>query len=345
MQRPTHPVLILLFLIGATVLVGPSAGKGQLASEMNLHRVTDDGAQLGGGQVHGDKLVITGLEPHPVPSSISFQGLLTDDVGEPVHEQTVRIEVALYDAASSGSRVWPEDGSESHIVEVINGVFEIAIGEFAPLEPSHLAARRWVGISVNGEPELAPRIELTAAPYAIRAGVADMALALPPGRGVVRSINNLTGLVSLTAGDNVAIMTDETTNAITISTDTGSVGAWTLSSGLFGLPAEAQSVDWMVINNSTTPQVITVTVFKLGVGPKVPVVPGPLTLTVNAGESTHNANHVGFGEPFEPGFYYEVVIERADPNVLPSVHVWEDHGNTVIPGTLIPPGSWVPLQL
>jgi hypothetical protein len=117
-----------------------------------------------------------------------------------------------------------------------------------------------------------------------------------------------------------------------------------LSSGLFGLPADAASVDWMVVNNSATAQTFTVTVFRAGVGPKTVVAPGALVVTVDPGATTHNANSVGFSAPFVPGFYYEVVLEATDPNVLPSVHVWQDDVNTVIPGTLIPPGNWVRLQ-
>lgn len=118
----------------------------------------------------------------------------------------------------------------------------------------------------------------------------------------------------------------------------------TLSSGLFGLPANAASVDWMVVNDSTVDQTITVTVYRSGLGGKVVVPPGAITTTIAPWGITHNANSVGYYKPFKPGFYYEVIIERNHPNVLPSVHVWQDHGNTVIPGTLIPPGCWVKLQ-
>jgi hypothetical protein len=114
-----------------------------------------------------------------------------------------------------------------------------------------------------------------------------------------------------------------------------------LTSGLFGLPANAQSVDWMVLNDSPIAQTIRVTVFKVGVGAKAPVVPGTLTLALAPNAATHNANNVGLGKPFVPGFYYEVVVEVDDHRVLPSVHVWQDHGNTVIPGTLISPGTFV----
>ena len=122
-------------------------------------------------------------------------------------------------------------------------------------------------------------------------------------------------------------------------------GPATLSSGLFGLPDNAQSVDWMAVNNSTSPQTITVTVYRHGIGiPRAAVPPGPLTLTLAPTETTHNANSVGPGEPFQVGFNYEVQMQTASPNVLPSVHVWPSHFNDPIPGTLIPPGSWVRLQ-
>jgi len=113
----------------------------------------------------------------------------------------------------------------------------------------------------------------------------------------------------------------------------------TLSSGLFSLPANAVSVDWAVVNDSPSPQTVRVTVYKIGigVGPKSPVAPGSLTVTVSPNEATHNANSVGATKPFVPGFYYEVVVEASDPNVLPTVHIWQDLGNTVIPGTRIGP--------
>lgn len=122
-------------------------------------------------------------------------------------------------------------------------------------------------------------------------------------------------------------------------------GPFRLSSGLFGIPATAQSVDWMVVNNAPTAQTVTVTVYRHGIAiPRAVVPPGALSFTLAPTETTHNANSVGFGLPFEVGFYYEVEVQAAHPNVLPSVHVWPSHFNEPIPGTLIPPGSWVKLQ-
>jgi len=117
---------------------------------------------------------------------------------------------------------------------------------------------------------------------------------------------------------------------------------FTLSSGLFGLPHGAASVDWAVVNDSGHSQDFRITVFKGGVGvAKTPVPPGPLDQTCAAGFVIHNANSIGPGSPFVPGFYYEVVIECNDRKILPTVTVWQDHSNTIIAGTTIGPASFV----
>jgi hypothetical protein len=88
-----------------------------------------------------------------------------------------------------------------------------------------------------------------------------------------------------------------------------------------------------------------VTVYRHPIGlPRVEVVPGPIALTLAPTDATHNANSVGSGQPFEPGFYYEVIVELDSLRVLPLVQVWQDAAGTVIPGTAIPAGSWVKLR-
>lgn len=115
----------------------------------------------------------------------------------------------------------------------------------------------------------------------------------------------------------------------------------TMSSGLFGLPNNAQSVDWAVVNNSAVSRTVRVTVYRHGIGiPRAEVVPGPLTFTLAPNETRHNANMVGPGQPFEQGFYYEVQLEANSRRVHPLAQVWENF-NGVIGGTAIPAGSWV----
>ena len=71
--------------------------------------------------------------------------------------------------------------------------------------------------------------------------------------------------------------------------------------------------------------------------------PGSLTMTVEPFESSHNANSVGYEEPFRPGFYYEIIVETNTRRLLPSVQIWSNHGNAAIPGTLIGLGHFVDL--
>jgi hypothetical protein len=116
---------------------------------------------------------------------------------------------------------------------------------------------------------------------------------------------------------------------------------YVLSSGLFGLPGNAASVDWAVVNNSQHTETFIVTIYQGGVNmPKTVIPPGVLSQTLKPGCVTHNANSVGPTDPFVPGFYYEVVVETNSLKVMPTVMVWEDHGAKVIPGTTILPGDF-----
>ena len=116
-----------------------------------------------------------------------------------------------------------------------------------------------------------------------------------------------------------------------------------LSSGLFSLPANAASVDWVLVNTGDKTETARVTVFRHGGGmPPTEVLPGPLIEHVPPGQDTHNANPVGVGEPFDPGFQYEVVVEMNSRSLQPTAAVWSDHGGTIIPGTVIPPDRFMP---
>jgi hypothetical protein len=116
----------------------------------------------------------------------------------------------------------------------------------------------------------------------------------------------------------------------------------TRSSGLLSIPANAKSVDWAIVNNRPDARKVRVTVYRCPIGqPKVAVAPGPLVVTIPGRSATHNANSVGVGKPFVPGFYYEIVVEDNDAIVHPSVDIWQDFGGTVIPGTRIGPDGFV----
>lgn len=118
-----------------------------------------------------------------------------------------------------------------------------------------------------------------------------------------------------------------------------------LSSGSFGLPADAQSVDWVILNESPDTQTVQVTLWRLTIGgPKLKLSPGTLTLRLSPGSSTHNANSVLGGGPLQPGYYFEVIVATNDRRVLPTVEVWSDRAARTIPGARIGPRDFVDLR-
>jgi len=69
-----------------------------------------------------------------------------------------------------------------------------------------------------------------------------------------------------------------------------------LSSGLFGLPGKAASVDWVLVNDATTIP-FRVTVYEAGVGEIKTIVSGWLRISLEPGELITNANSVSAGAP------------------------------------------------
>ncbi len=103
------------------------------------------------------------------PGEVQYQGLLLDDLGDPVNG-LVDFSFELFDAATGGTSLW----TESHVdVDVVDGVYDVALGSITPLGSSVLdGGSVYLEISVEAE-TLTPRQRLLAVPYAIRAGDAD----------------------------------------------------------------------------------------------------------------------------------------------------------------------------
>ena len=108
------------------------------------------------------------------------------------------------------------------------------------------------------------------------------------------------------------------------------------TTGPFLLPKDSGSLDWTVLNNASSPQAVRVTVYQCPVGAvKTAMPPGPLVVTINPNETTHNAN------TYTEGFAYEVQIECNSRRVFPYVSVWPGNFGVVIPGTGINSGLFL----
>ncbi len=122
-----------------------------------------------------------------VPKLISYQGVLTDEQGLPVHDGTHDMSFAIYAEATGGTALW----SVNRPVTTWNGVFEMLLGDGLPLtvpfdRPCWLETSSFAGT-------FSPRTELVASPYSLRAGDVDDSVA-------VRSLNGLR--------DNIFVRTD-----------------------------------------------------------------------------------------------------------------------------------------
>jgi hypothetical protein len=98
-----------------------------------------------------------------MPETIAYQGYLTDTDGAPL-DGSVNLNVRLYDASAGGTALWTEDQLG---VPVAGGVFSVQLGQEEPLDGVAFDQPLWLAVRVNGGNELAPRVPLSATPYAL----------------------------------------------------------------------------------------------------------------------------------------------------------------------------------
>ncbi len=104
-----------------------------------------------------------------IPETISYQGVLRDDAGVPVPDDDYEITFCLYDVETGGTSLW----CEVQTLPVEDGVFNAHLGSVVTLTTLDFLVPYWVGISVEGEGELAPRTAFETVPYAAHASFAD----------------------------------------------------------------------------------------------------------------------------------------------------------------------------
>jgi hypothetical protein len=98
-----------------------------------------------------------------IPRTINYQGVLTDAGGLAVPDGTYSMTFRLYDVLSGGSPLWEETQGS---ITVTKGIFNVTLGSVALLDLP-FDEQYFLGISVEGEAELTPRIYLDAAAYSL----------------------------------------------------------------------------------------------------------------------------------------------------------------------------------
>lgn len=142
---------------------------------------------------------------------------ITAVFGSPLPDDGLhRITVRWYDDPFLPAPLWQEDVDAT----IIGGRCELVLGATVPLPDTVIRGNRvFIGYSVDGEVERRPRIELYATGMSLHAGYADMAARLDPrATGLVTSLNELSGPVSLIGTDGISVIRQGTTLVVSPST-------------------------------------------------------------------------------------------------------------------------------
>ncbi len=153
-----------------------------------------------------------------IPRSISYQGVLTDTAGNPKADGNYSFTFSLYESSTGGNAVW----AESKTLIVSKGLFSTLLGDQTPFNDSlKFDKPYWLGIKVGNDPELTPRIKLTAAGYSFTSINSDSAKNIADGK-VVKSLNGLKDNIKLMGEGGTAVNMKGDTIMISSSSSSGS---------------------------------------------------------------------------------------------------------------------------
>lgn len=99
-----------------------------------------------------------------IPREMSYQGVLAEADGSPASDGNYSMTFSLYDTDTGGAPLW----QEAKVVMVEDGVFNVILGDVTPLALG-FDEGYWLGIQVGADPELEPRVKLTASAYSLNA--------------------------------------------------------------------------------------------------------------------------------------------------------------------------------
>jgi hypothetical protein len=105
---------------------------------------------------------LTATCPAAVPRTMNYQVMLTDDLDQPLDDQSVQLVFRIFGQESGGSQLW----SEVHNATTNSvGVASVVLGSTTPLSID-FSGPLWLQVEADGE-VLLPRRALTSAPYVL----------------------------------------------------------------------------------------------------------------------------------------------------------------------------------
>src|SRR5512139_3794315 len=97
-----------------------------------------------------------------VPLTITNQGRLFDASDAPING-SLTVTFAIYDAPDAQTPLW----SEEHKVDFDEGFYSVSLGSIVPFDKLFDGSVRYLGITIDADPELAPRAPIQSVPYAL----------------------------------------------------------------------------------------------------------------------------------------------------------------------------------
>lgn len=103
-------------------------------------------------------------------STISYQGRLADDQGNPL-TGFYSMEFRIYDDPVVGSPLWEEFWTGGNSVSVNDGLFNVMLGSISAGLPDAIQGHDelYLGITVGNDTEMVPRVQLGSVPFSIQA--------------------------------------------------------------------------------------------------------------------------------------------------------------------------------
>ena len=150
---------------------------------------------------------LSNLHAAGVPQTINYQGYLATSANVPV-TATQSMAFSLYNA--TGDPLW----TETQIVTITNGVFNVTLGSVTPISLP-FDVQYFLGVKVGTDAEMMPRQALGTSPYAFRAATADAVAATATVSG-----SQITGPIATAtiAGSQVSGAVASATSAATATT-------------------------------------------------------------------------------------------------------------------------------
>jgi hypothetical protein len=153
-NRPRTYVLVAVAVLAALSLIGASTSASSTPRASQVAALAPDA---------------------PPPLVITYQGrLVNPSTGEPKPDGSYTAMFELFNVDAGGAAIW----SEKQDIVVSKGLFSVTLGNQAgnPIDPGLFDGYgRWLGVSIDPDGPLSPRIRVASAPYAIWSNLAGNA--------------------------------------------------------------------------------------------------------------------------------------------------------------------------